>query len=282
MPHIKSFAKYYDEKNIIIYAIHFPFNNKIYVGKTVKHAVKSHYKDHYILRNKRTSNDFEKAKELGITPKMYLLEDLQTTEAEAYKHCVAWIKYFLQKQFVSISFKTTNEYAGDLNEDTEAIYKLFCDISLDEILCEERILIGEYKTRNTLIPKDIPPEEHENEIILRFAITKKEAQEVQKEAEKRGWTVSEYCRAAAVDGCHVNVDYNFLWRYLKELMGTKSLLQQVMFTIYKTGRYFPQDLENVQKMIEVLEKHKQEINNDLNEHIKKIKKEIKAARKTLK
>jgi len=277
VPHIKTNEKYYTQKQIVIYAILFPAN-QIYVGKTLKHAVKNHYKDHYILRNSLTKTLFAEAKSNALAPQMYLLEDLETTEAEAYKHCIVWNKYFIEKHFDCIAHAATREYAENLFEDAQKIYEQIRTIPLEEILCEEKILVSsvrEYRKKNA----DKNPDDY---AFIGFRVSKEDAEKIRLSAESKQRNISEYCRSAAVDGCVVNVDFNFLWRYMNELSKTNRLLEDTIYTIHETGTYHPQDLVNIQNTLDIIVEHQKKINEDMTKTMKKMQKKIRAARRNLK
>lgn len=278
MPHIKTNDKYYIKKEIIIYAILFPGGNQIYVGKTLKRAIKNHYKNHYILRNSLTKNLFVQAKANSIVPKMYLLEELETVEVEAYRHCVAWIKYFEEHGFECIAHTGTKEYAKNLWENTREIYEEIQSRPIAQVLGEDKILVSSVREYRKNKANDDPNDYD----FIGFRVSKDDAEIIRTAAEKKKWTVSEYCRAAAVDGCIVNVDYNFLWRYMKELARMNRLLEQTMYTIQVTGNYHPQDLANIQRTLDLVVEQQKIINEDMTAIMKKTQKEIRAARRNLK
>ena len=278
MPHIKTYDRYYKNKQFIIYAICFSFGKQIYVGKTLKHAVKSHYKDHYILRYSLTKDLFETAKSTCVIPKMYLLENLETTEVMAYRHCVAWIKYFMEHGFECIAYEGTKAAAENLLEESKDIYEKIRSIPEHEVLQEDKVLVSNIREYR----KKTASETDSEYCFIGFRATKQDAEKIQVAANKLQRSVSEYCRAAAVDGCIVNVDYNFLWKYMEELVRVNRLLEQMIYTIYETQSYQPQDIANIQKKVDAVVEQQRKINEDMIAIMKKTQKEIRAARRYLK
>ncbi len=276
MPHIKTEAQYYVKKERVIYAILSPFDKQIYVGHTLKSAVKNHYKDHRILRNRQTKGLFQEAKNRSLIPQMYLLEELDTVAVDAYRHCVAWIKYFVEHGYRSIAQKTTNTYAETLLEDTRVIYDQIKNLPLEGVLSEEKLLVNSVKNYRVR-----QQNEDNDTAFIGFRVTQKDEAKIRAAAEKKQWNVSEYCRAAAVDGAVVNIDFNFLWRYTQELMGVKDLLQQMIRTIHETGTYDPQDLKTIQKMVDTVLAHEKKINEDMTAVMKKAQKNIRGAKRDL-
>lgn len=118
--------------------------------------------------------------------------------------------------------------------------------------------------------------------FIGFRVSKNEAEKIREAADQKQRSVSEYCRAAAVDGCIVNVDFNFLWRYMNELSKTNRLLEQTIYTIHETGTYHPQDLTNIQKARDLVVEQQKQINDMMVKTMKKAQKEIRAARRNLK
>ncbi len=278
MPHIKTNARYYTTKQFIVYVIVSPFRPCVYVGKTLKHAVKNHYTSHYNLRNRCTKELFSEAKTKDLVPKMYLLEELEMAEADAYRHCVAWIRFFVDKGFESLAQKATNEYAANLLPETKSIYEKIRQASVEEVLCDDHILVDAVREYRSQSQKSEP----DDTTFIGFRVSQKESEIIRNAAEKKQRSVSEYCRAAAVDGCIVNVDFNFMWRYMRELMGVKSLLQQLIFTIHETGKYYPQDLTTIQAMVDTVIKHEKKMNEEMTAMMKKTRKEIRGAKRDLK
>jgi hypothetical protein len=278
MAHIKTKARYEEIRDLVIYVIVSPIDKRCYVGKTRKHTVGNHYKDHNILRNQSTKQLFMDAKAHARKPKMYLLEELQTVDADAFQHCVAWTKYFIEHGFRSLASDKVNRYASDLLSDTRKIYDEIRDRALGTVLCDERIL--EPKERVERKPKDKALAPADTTVIT-FRVAKSDAEKIQEAAEKRGWNLSEYCRAAAVDGCIVHVDFSPLIQYTRQISGMRDMLMKLIDTIHETGNYYPQDLENVQKMVDAVAVHAEKIRLEMTGTLRKAKKEISAAKRAL-
>lgn len=277
MARIKTYEKYYKKKQIIVYAIYFPFGNRIYVGKTLKHAVQNHYKDHYILRYNLTKNYFQEAKERSYVPKMYLLEELNAADADAYRHCVAWVRYFIDRGFHCITHDGTREYALDLLEETQEIYEKIQTLSVEDVLHDNHILVSHVRSKR----KNKTDQAMEDYEFIGFRATKEDVEKIRVAAEEKQWSLSEYCRAAAVDGCIVNVDFNFLWRYIDELKNTEQMLEQTILTIQETGKYHQQDLDNIQNKIDLVLDCEERINREINAVMETAQEEIRAAKRSL-
>ena len=133
-----------------IYAIMMPTGPEIYIGQCECRNLRNHYRDHYNLLKGQTKQLIEAGKKEGQRPEMYLIEELEITEAEAYKHVVAWVKYFVENGRVSLNHTKTNAYADDLTPETAAIYDQIQYLSTEEITSDERRLFRDYGLRSML------------------------------------------------------------------------------------------------------------------------------------
>lgn len=278
MAHIKTKARYEDVRDMVVYVIVSPIDKRFYVGKTRKHTVSNHYKDHNILRNRCTKQLFLDAKAHTLKPKMYLLEALETVDATAFQHCVAWTKYFMDHGYQSIANEKINRYAADLLPDTKMIYDAISGYELEAVLCDEQILEpkergGQKTENNKTAPADTT--------VITFRVAKSDAKKIQEAAERKGWNLSEYCRAAAVDGCVVHVDFKPLIQYTRQISGMRDMLMKLIDTIHETGNYYPQDLENVQRMADAVAVHAEKIRTEMTGTLRKAQKDISAAKRAL-
>lgn len=271
MSHIKSNKKYVDIKKQTIYVLISPIEKEFFVGQVVPQAERNRYKNHFTLRYKQTDKMVSKIKNEDKKPKMYRLEDLETTEVKAYYHCLAWINFFTNHGYKSVAYPGTNGYAADPGEDVLKIFDAIKDKKIDEVLSDKADMFPHYKER-----KD--KKKDDGMVTISFRVTQEEADKLRDRAKKQKITTTQFCRNTALDGCIVNVNFNFLSVYLAEMKGLKSLVRQTMITIYKLGNYYPPDLNNIQKTVEILEKHEDQITKKLIETMKTMRKEIRAAR----
>ena len=279
MPHIKTFAQYEEIKNIAVYVILAPVENKFFVGKAIKNALRNCFKNHYIYRNVKTKEMFQAAKEQNLVPKMYLLEELETTEAEAYKHVVAWIRYFLDQGYQSLNQDKTFEYALDLMPEVEILYNEIVKNKIDDIICEERDLFPNYGERMKKVQAAQDRKKDEDTVFIGFRATKSEAEEIKKIAKMKGVTVSEYVRETALDGAIINISFEFLAPLTRELRVQGENIKRSIYTIYKTQNYTPSDLALLQEMVDTVAEYEGIIRKELQKTMRKAFKEIHAARK---
>lgn len=229
--------------DIAIYVILFPANKQCYVWKTPVSNLKTTYKRHYNGGNAKTKTSFMEAKQQGDMPPMYILKQLQTTQEEAFLHCIAWTKYFQKREFNSLSGEFINQYAENLGEETRAIYDEIKDIPIEKICVPGKDLFPNYgRGRQRGVKTN----------VIAFKLSPKELKEVQKAARENDLSVSEYCRRMIRNGRVIKADSSVVEavnEQNKQLITMNRLLKQILLNIYRTGKYYPSDLEIIQKAI---------------------------------
>ena len=243
-----------------IYVILSPDNTEFYVGKTKKPNHYQAYKDHVRLKNAQTKNLFSRSIENGLAPKMYLLETINATKTEAYSHCVVWTKFFLHNYFSPIAAQTTIDYANDLNDENLKLYLQIKDIPIEKIINNETLLVSNYESRKQEKKKD----------HIGVCVTPEEYDFIQTRAEKEGLTVSKYCKELIVKDKIIRID---LSDYLREMRDIKKILYEIQFAILQNGRYYPADLENLQKLVNRLDDGQKKVVRAVASQSKKLKKQ---------
>ena len=272
MPHIKNDKRYTQVKDMAIYAIMMPTGPEIYIGKCEYRHLRNHYRDHYNLHKAQTKQLIEAVKKEGQRPEMYLIEELEATEVEAYKHVVAWVKYFVENGRVSLNHTKTNAYADDLTPETSALYARIQYDSVEEYISDESRLFEDYGVKPARVNED-------DDTIISFRVSEEEAERIKNMAEERGMTVSQLVRAAAQDGCVVDVSFKEIANYIAELRRQSVLIGYSISTIYQTGHYTPSDLALLQELADTVDRQRGEIMDDINKTVQQMRKQIAAARK---
>lgn len=248
-------------RDIEVYCILFPETNQVFIGKNLAPNHYQSYKDHVRGRKPLTKNLFEAAKQTGNYPKMYLLNRLQSTETRAYRYIVAWTKFFTDKGFQVLGHTKTLDYATDLVDETQKIFDEFKDFSLSEITSEEHILVGNY-TQKTTDPEKIP-----TKIVV--VVSPEEYLHIKAKADAEHMSLSKYCRLMAVNGTITRIEFS---EYIKELRAIKRIFKEVQLGIYQSGKYFPADLENFDKLVKEVDKNGKKLTNAVNREFKKLQK----------
>lgn len=109
---------YTQEKHYTIYAlILYAEENFVYIGKTTSPRISAVYSRHICGGVAATDGYLN----TGEAPKLYILEQLQATNAAAYKHIVAWTHIFQQNGYAAINHDATLEQSFHLLPETQAI-----------------------------------------------------------------------------------------------------------------------------------------------------------------
>lgn len=113
-------AFYTEEKRMTIYAlvnrVEGPY---VYVGKTSSPRISAVYSHHRCGDIAATSGYCDLPEEV---PELYILERIWATGAVAYRHTLAWLRYFLDEGYYAVNHEGTELQARTLQAETEEIY----------------------------------------------------------------------------------------------------------------------------------------------------------------
>jgi len=248
--------------DIEIYAILSPETKEVFIGKTKYPNHYQAYKDHARLKNLPTKNLFTNAAQTQIFPRMYLLERLEATENVAYAHIVAWTKYFLGKGFNVLAHQKNLDYAEDLLDENKLFFLSIKDKPLEEITSEDKVLVSNYKQNKKTNENKTPS-------MICFYVATEEYEEICKKAEQVGKSMSMYCKQTVLNGAIVRISFS---EFVDELRAIKRVLREIQLGIYQSGKYFPADLENMEKMIERINQNHKHVIRYIDRQVKKLNK----------
>lgn len=107
---------------------------------------------------------------------------------------------------------------------------------------------------------------------LAIRLPEKEMEQIQQNAKAMDRTVSAYIREIAKNFCVLKCDYEAILRHTHEITSLRNAINQVIYTIKKTGEYVPADLEFIlNKMNEISKSEKEFLSIMLNEKEKNTK-----------
>ena len=248
MPRIRNPEFYEAIKPFTIYVFVGQIGDECYVWKTKNNDLKAVFEMHYLMRIARTKKLFEEGRRENKVPEMYVLETIEATEAEAFKHCVAWTKYFMEHGFESLNHEIHQGYTESLSSETQVIYNRIKDLFLSEILIEENQKFADYGTVRK-----------KKEVMKRpqitFLISQEEYEIIKEKAESINLTPGAYAKRMTLDGEIRHENYEFLSEYKDSLRMIERRLKGILMTIYETGKYYPADLENIQKLCDEAKEH---------------------------
>ena len=120
------------------------------------------------------------------------------------------------------------------------------------------------------------------ETQLKLRISEKELEQIQDNAKAMNKTVSAYVREISKNFCILNYDYQAIIDHTHEITSLRNAVNQLVYTIKKTGEYVPADLEFIlDKMNEISKSENQFVNIMLDDKEKKTKAISKEARKLI-
>ena len=113
-----------------------------------------------------------------------------------------------------------------------------------------------------------------SQLLLR--ISEEELEQIQENARYCGKTVSAYIRETALNMAIINIDNEMVEAHTNEIVAYKNAINQLVFTIKKTGGYDPVDLEYILEKTRGLLSSEKKFLIDFNKFSTNIKEIVKA------
>lgn len=112
------------------------------------------------------------------------------------------------------------------------------------------------------------------DIQIKLVVSKKEQEQIQNNANACGKTVSAYIRDTALNMSILNIDTSCITQHTTEISSYRNAINQLIFTIKKTGNYTPADLEYIVNNTNEMLKSEKEFLNIYKNSVESIKKSI--------
>lgn len=262
MPHI---SKSNEPKQVDVYVIISQEHNDFYVGKCKSGNGYQSYKNHVRGKIRQTRPLFIIAEHEQTYPKMYLLETREMTNETAYSYQIAWTKYFIDNGYKSLSTDDFIALSNIMSATTKTIYDYIRDEPVENVLNEEHILVRSYQKKRPEVHRK-PKDE------IKITVSEKEYITIMKRAQETGLTMSSYCRNMVLAGQIVVVKDVEVADYIAELRTAKSLLSNLIYSYTQNGRYFPADIEKIQRASETISEGQSKVSQALRDNTKILKK----------
>ena len=220
---------------------------EIFVWKTKNPNLKRVFERHYFLYNACTKEMFRRGKEQGKPPEMYILEIIQETEAVAFKHCIAWTKYFMKNGYDSLNREIHKGYTEALDEMTEQIYSEIRNQFLSDVFEKENRMFADYGTLRK------PRKSGSKKVKITIVLSKKDYEKIRNEATTMHMTLTNYVKEKALEGNVFREDYDFFLEYKGTLDAIERRMRGILTTVEKTGKFLSADMENLQKLCHQVE-----------------------------
>lgn len=264
MPRPSKKSQYTEIKNRTIFVLMSPITKEFYVGYTLRHNMRSTYKDHYIGAKHKTADMVSCLKHDNFKPCCFALETLDCTKVEAYNRVVVWTKILMENGYENLDKGDTICYANDLLDKNIPLYEERKNVSLEEYFDCKNCLFPDYG-RQTCRYKGVPmilaqkekedkklqnPDNKTEMISLRFRSD--ELEQVRKNARALGMTTSAFIRCTACDLLVYRYQHQVVSDHTHQLTALRNAINQLIYSICKTGEYVPSDLEYIlDKMDEI-------------------------------
>lgn len=230
-----------------IYVILSEISEEFIVWKIKSGNAYTAYKDHARLKSLYTKDLFLRSIEQMKMPKMYLLETVNCSQREAMKHCIVWTKYFRERGKTPLAGEVMVDYADTLDEQSLVLYEEIKDRSFEEIINPETAIVENYRSKSWSKDTNSTTEKQKNSKQIKIVANPEQYQIIQKKADYLNMPIAKYGRTMMVNGFVFRFDFA---EYLDEIRRIKRVIQDIQEAIYQSGRYFPSDLENLEKCID--------------------------------
>ena len=229
-----------------IYVILSEISEEFIVWKIKSGNAYTAYKDHARLKSLYTKDLFLRSIEQMKMPKMYLLETINCSQREAMKHCIVWTKYFREHGKTPLAGEVMVDYTDTLDEQSLALYEEIKDRPFEEIIGPETAIVENYQPKNWNRDAKDTTEKPISSKQIKIVANPEQYKIIQKKADYLNMPIAKYGRIMMVNGFVFRFDFA---EYLKEIRRIKRVMQDIQEAIYQSGRYFPSDLENLEKCI---------------------------------
>ena len=253
-----------------IYVIESPTLDFVYIDKSKTNQLKEAYRRHRYGRRAMTREMFDEAKINGNMPKMYLLEEVELTEREAFNHVVAWAKHFDDHGFELLCGEKFFDYVKNLNEDSMRAYEQIKSMDPFDLLVPDNELFANYGNQRRHHEDGTPA-------VITISVSEDEYDYVNSEADALNMSMSEFCKQLVMKGYIQKIDsdvFSDLWEFVDGFRKRNDILKEILITIYRTQRYYPMDLKIIQEQTEENSRQKIEAMKSVNEILSLLRKDV--------
>lgn len=129
---------YTEVKHHYIYIIYHEIDHATFIGKTYSSDPYTVLGAHLRGERASTREDFGSDPDWNDLVNFHILESLECTGAEAYRHVIAWCRFFEDANFLLIVPYGTARYSEYFQPETQAIYDTVCaPFTVEEVLNRE-------------------------------------------------------------------------------------------------------------------------------------------------
>lgn len=302
MRHSKK-SQYTDIADRTIYIIKSPLNEDCFVAHCRKDLLMSVYRHHKYCERNATTLICEGLNEQELHPCLFIIETVQCTKVEAYKHVIVWAKIIANAGYNVINFGDTKAFGEELLDENKLRYNDRKETDVTKLLQCSNCMVTTYKRKKCILmkecsysskPTDTAPEKRLRENEIRMRVSEEEYNLIKRNAAACDKTTVAYLRELGLNMCIVPMDLNIITEHTAVITSYRNAVNQLIFTIKKTGNYTPLDLEYIldktrdilnseKKLLELYNSHVEQVEKTIPETVTKIvNKNLKKKSKELK
>lgn len=109
---------------------------------------------------------------------------------------------------------------------------------------------------------------------IKLMVSEKEFEQIKSNAAACGKNTSAFLREVALNLCVINTDTTCITEHTSEISSYRNAINQLVFTIKKTGKYTPADLEYIIEKTNLLLKSEKEFLANYNKSLQSEKKTV--------
>ena len=253
MPRVPQKKQYTEKQNRCIYAILNPQTKEFFVGYTLngKENLRCAFKGNRTEERRATKDMIRRAKEQDIRPCFFKLDEFYCTKVEAYHAVIGWTKIFVEQGYINVDHGNIECYIEDIFGEAEEYYESKKQVNIDQDFCCSNCL-SQCNGKSKKEPKAKGEKVH-----VKLIVTEQEKLQIQKNARAAGRSVSAYIRGMALNLCIFKLNYKEIDDHTHEISSLRNAINQLIYTIVKTGDYYPSELEAIHKlMVKIIDSEK--------------------------
>lgn len=85
--------------------------------------------------------------------------------------------------------------------------------------------------------------------IIQFRVSEDEYKKLKNDADNTGKNVSAYARERTFNPYNLYINYDEIEQHTQEILEIKSLISSLIYTLVRSGNYYPADIENILKRL---------------------------------
>lgn len=263
---------YYEEvKTQTVYALVSPMEQHVFVGVVPSSRERRRYSDHRDLRQQETEELVSRCNGADVEPVMYRLQGLECTAAEAHLWRLAWIRFFIEAGYESVARQDLTHAALSDEEKVTMRFEAIRHEALDKVLSADAQMFPKARFGRK--------ERKAGELVaITFRVSQEEADAIQSAAREKRVTVPQHCRDVMTNGINIHFNMSMLSSYLAEIQQLKKTIMLTAYTIYKTKKYYPPVLRQIQEAVDTLAAQETRMQEVLTHHIVDVRETIQRAK----